>query len=119
MAEDRFIDLTPEPGKKRKVMLTDKDITFIKDNPAGLTKEGAQAELYDWLNNSKNKYQQARYLSMVQNCKSFTKSGKLANGKTILARDKEGNVTWAEWLDVNMKRCSKKEWDSLPEEKRY
>ena len=114
MAEERYIDV----GDKKKIVLTDNDLTWIRDNPAGLTVEGAQVEFNEWLKRSRNRYMQARYAAMLKRCRLFTKSGKLQNGKTILSRNEEGDVTWAEWLDVDNKRYSKKAWEELPEVKR-
>ena len=98
MVEERFIDL----ANKRRVVLTDKDLRIVRDNPAGLTLEGAKASLYDWLNRSKNRYLQGLYAAIVQKCKNFKESGKLSDGRTILSRDEEDKVTWAEWLDIDL-----------------
>jgi hypothetical protein len=117
MAEggERFIDL----GDKRRVVLTQSDVDFIKDNPHGLTKEGCQVSLVDWAKHSKNRYVQARYKAMLEKCKSFTKSGKLSDGKTVLSRDSEEEVTWAEFIDVDFNRLNRTAWQQLDEVKKY
>jgi hypothetical protein len=120
MNEERYIDL----DNKKKVVLTDNDVAFIRDNPHGLTLEGVKVEKQDWLKHSKNRYMQARYLAMEKNCKSFTKSGKMNDGRTVLSRDVEGKPKWAEWIDTDYNRYPLKSnnievtsWESLPKEK--
>ena len=80
-----------------RVPIENKD--FVENNPEGLTLEGAKFNVYQWKTKSRNKYVAAKYDLMVYTCKNFTKSGKLADGKTILSRDEEGNVTWSEMID--------------------
>jgi hypothetical protein len=116
---------------KKRVVLTDSDMLVIKENPNGLTKEGAKVEFNEWMKKSKNRYMQARYASMLKNCKVFTNSGKLKDGRTILSRfpvmdkdtgkptnDLNGEPKWCEWLDTDMNRLTRRQWEALPEEKR-
>lgn len=112
--EKQFIDLED----KRRVVLTENDVAFVRDNPHGLTKEGCKAYKNDWVNHSRNRYMKARYTAMRQKCKTFTRSGKLKDGRIILSRDKEGNPKESSWLDTDYNRYSRKEWNELPEVKR-
>ena len=80
-----------------QVPIENKD--FVENNPEGLTLEGAKFNARQWKVLSKNKYTAAKYDLMVHTCKNFTKSGKLENGKTILSRDIDNKVTWAEMID--------------------
>ena len=109
MVEEGFIDLE----NKRKVMMDDKDIHYIKDNPTGLTREGVVVSYNDWSRHSKNKYLQGIYMSMLKMCKQFKTSGKLKDGRTILARNNEDEVTWAEWLDKNNERINRTLFEQL------
>jgi hypothetical protein len=109
MAEESFIDLE----NKKKVMLDDKDFYYVKENPAGLTKEGIAVSYNDWARRSKNKYLQALYLSMIKMCKNVKSSGKLKDGRTILSRDENDEVTWAEWLDKNNERINRTQYDVM------
>ncbi len=122
MNEERYIDL----DNKKKVVLTDNDVAFIRDNPHRLTVEGVKVEKQDWLKHSRNRYMQARYLAMEKNCKNFTKSGKMNDGRTVLSRDIEGKPSWAEWIDTDYNRYPLKSnnievtaWENLPKEKQY
>lgn len=127
MAEG-FINL----GEKKKVVLTDSDMMVIKDNPHGLTKEGTKVEFNEWMTRSRNRYMQARYALMLKNCKIYSTSGKLKDGRTILSRshvidaatkkptsDMNGEPNWCEWLNIDMVRITRRQWDALAEEKRY
>jgi len=93
MAETDFIEV----GKE--VRLTADQLTFAKDNPARLTKEGCQVEEYNWGKKSKNRNQAAMYTYMLKNCKVFASSGKTADGKTVLSRDENGKASWAEKIN--------------------
>lgn len=77
-----------------QVPIEDKDT--ITNNPEGLTVEGCKFNVKQCKN---NKYIAAKYDLMLHKCKNFSSSGKLSNGKTVLSRDKDGNVTWAEMIN--------------------
>lgn len=93
MDED-FVDIQD----KKKIFLLKEDIDMIRDNPEGLTKEGCEFHVKNW-DASKNRYVKAKYRVMLAKCKNFTKSGKTVDGKTILARDKKGNIQWARLIE--------------------
>jgi len=103
--------------EKNKVVLTETDVFFYKENPHRLTKEGARAHLNDW-QNSKNKYMQARYFAMVEKCKVFEKSGSLSDGRIILSRNEKGEPAETAWLDVDFNRYNRRAWEKLPDEKK-
>ena len=97
--DEGYIDIQ----KQIVVPIEEKD--FIMTNPEGLTTEGVKFNIgqHQLKSGSKgrNKYIAAKYELMLKHCKNFSKSGKLQNGKTILSRDEEGNVTWSEMIDEN------------------
>jgi len=117
-------------NEKKTVVLTETDSRIVKENPHGLTREGAKVEFNEWMDRSKNRYMQARYASMLKHCKVFTNSGKLKDGRVILSRapvldekkmptgDSNGEANWCEWVTVDYERVTKRQWDGLPEEKR-
>jgi len=88
MGDEGYVDFMKE------TMLPIEEVEFIKTNPEGLTKEGAECHLKNW-KHSTNKYQVVKYESMLKVCKNFTESGKTPDGKTIMARDGK-NITWSE-----------------------
>jgi len=90
--EEGFIDIMKE------TKLPPEAVDFITKNPEGLTKEGAEFAYKQWKTDSRNKYTTKKYESMIKHCKNFTNSGKLQDGRTILARDADGKVTWAEMV---------------------
>jgi hypothetical protein len=53
------------------------------------------------------------YMSMAKLCKQFKTSGKLKDGRTILARDSNDEVTWAEWLDKDNNRLNRTQYEQL------
>jgi hypothetical protein len=86
MAEkEDYVDLTPRAGGMREVRLTPEDVTMIRENPAGLTKEGCMVEILNW-SMSNNIPVQMRYLAMYRQCQKWEKSGILEDGSVILAR---------------------------------
>ena len=89
--------------KQVVVPIEEKD--FIINNPEGLTIEGVKFNIkqHEKRPNSRsgNKYIVAKFKLMLNSFKDFSKSGKLQNGKTILSRDGQGNVTWSEMIDEN------------------
>ena len=91
--DETFIDFMTET----KVPIEELD--FIVNNPEGLTAEGVKFNINQWKKDSHNKYVVKKYEYMLIKCKNFSKSGKLSDGKTILSRDKDDEVTWAEMID--------------------
>lgn len=93
---------------KDKITLSEDEVIYVEKNPEGLTKEGIQHNLNSWKSGSKNKYVVRRYEVMlngskdVDACKTTTLSGKTSDGKTILARNNDGKVTWSEMLDSKL-----------------
>lgn len=86
---------------RNNVPVPKEDWENIRDNPEGLTVEGVKFNVYQHKTRSKNRYIIAKYDKMLKECKNFTKSGKLTDGKTILSRDEQGNVTWSEMINDN------------------
>lgn len=78
----------------RDFVLTQDQLEFVKENPAGLTKEGCEEEIRNWKKSS-NKRQKMMYEYMLKNCKIFTESGTI-DGRIIFARDSEGKARWVE-----------------------
>ena len=91
--EEGFIDIM------RETKLPEDAVDYITKNPEGLTKEGCLVSINQWKYNSRNKYNTKKYEEMIKRCKNFTNSGKLSDGKTILSRNADGGVTWAEYVD--------------------
>ena len=87
MAEETFIDLDTQ------VVMTAEQLMIIKDNPAGLTLEGAEMELKNWLR-SNNRYMKEMYNAMIKKCKTFSQSGKTLDGYPILRRNEAGEPQW-------------------------
>lgn len=92
MTNENYVDI------KKQIRLTPDELEFIKENPAGLTKEGCMQEIKNW-KRSRNKYTKKMYDVMLVSCKNFTASGKTSDGKTIMSKDKDGRVTWSEKVD--------------------
>ena len=92
MAEEEFIRV----GKEAK--LDQWEIKYATENPEGLTKEGIQYNYDSWKNHSKNQYVIKKYEVMLKICKDVKSSGKLEDGRTILARKRDGGI-WAEKID--------------------
>ena len=125
--DERFIAIGKD---EKKVILSESDIVFIRDNPHGLTENGAKVEFNEWLTRSRNKYMQARYAAMLKRCKTYTKPGKLKDGRVVLSRapkiDKvtkefisaDGEPNWSEWVNTDYIRMPRRKWNELPEEKR-
>ena len=98
--EEGYIDIM------KQVVVPIEDRDFIINNPEGLTIEGVKFNISQYPagkggKKGVNRYIRAKYELMLKNCKNFTKSGKLSNGKTILSRDQDGSVTWSEMIDDN------------------
>ena len=99
MAEDEtYIDIM------KQVVVPIENRDFIINNPEGLTIEGIKFNISQHPaafggKKGVNRYIRAKYELMLKSCKNFTKSGKLSNGKTVLSRDEQGNVTWSEMID--------------------
>lgn len=85
--EERFIEI----GKEMR--LTQDQIELIKENPAGLTKEGCEHEFQNWKKSS-NRLQANLYEQMLKQCKCFTESGVVDGYRTIYSRDRDGKPTW-------------------------
>lgn len=92
MSDEDFVNVNKE------VKLPADEIEYIEKNPEGLTKEGIQHNLDSWSKNSRNQYVIKRYQIMKERCKVVATSGKLDDGRTILARHPDGTM-WAEKLD--------------------
>jgi len=98
MAEE-LIDITPgtiNPGiskGKRLFIFQETEWAQIRDNPAGLTREGVEKKIELW-KNSNNKQTVAKYQTMLAQCKALTSSGKTKDGKIILSRNKDGSANW-------------------------
>lgn len=88
--QESFQDIT----KPIKVIPAE-DMVYVKTNPEGLTKEGAEFNFKQWKLDSTNKYVIKKYELMLKMCKTFTESGKTEDGKTILARHPDGKI-WAQ-----------------------
>jgi len=90
-----YVDISPketggtgQAGRKMTVFNeTEKEI--IVNNPSGLTKEGVLKKIELWKRSS-NRHQQILYQTMLKQCKNLHPSGKYEDGRTILAKDKNG-----------------------------
>ncbi len=87
---------------KKSVGIPKEEWEGVRDNPEGLTVEGIKFNIIEWKVRSRNKYLVAKYRKMLNECKNFSTSGKLDNGKTILSRSKDGKVTWSESIDYDL-----------------
>lgn len=108
MAEESFINIKKEgPRNLRQIRFSEEDLDEIRDNPRGLTIEGCLVRIGQWVK-SNNQHVLFKYLAMVRNCKSFTKSGETTDERIILSRKpgKKGeiNITkiWSEVKDKVM-----------------
>lgn len=88
--DEGFIDINKD------VKLAQEEIDYIKDNPEGLTKEGVEYCLNMWKQSS-NKYVIQKYKLMLTHCKNLAQSGKLSDGRTVLAK-RNDKVVWSENL---------------------
>lgn len=88
MDED-FIDIKD----KKKTYLTKDQIDYVKENPEGLTKEGCEEHIKNWVD-SKNRYTLAMYRVMLKKCDKFVASGKSTEGRLILSRYDDGKIKW-------------------------
>lgn len=78
----------------RNLPLQPDQLEEIRDNKAGLTREGCEKKLELW-KQSRNKYQIQFYDQMLKRCKNFKTSGKTVDGRVIYSRDENGKVNWA------------------------
>ena len=90
--KEDFVDVSVKNLDKMEISdLTPEQLNTIKDNPEGLTREGAEHQLWLWMK-SNNKYMKKQYLLMLKHCKTFANSGKTVDGKDIFTRVR-GRVT--------------------------
>ena len=90
--EEGFIDIM------KQTMLPIEAVDYLTKNPEGLTREGCLVTLNQWKHGSRNKYTIKKYDEMLKRCKNFSTSGKIPNGKTILAK-LDNKVTWSDFTD--------------------
>jgi hypothetical protein len=101
---ESFIDL------QKETKLPYEEVDYVMKNPEGLTKEGVDYNVKQW--GKSNRYAVRKYELMRTRCEKIAQSGKLEDGRTILARNPNGDI-WAQWLDGSGNPITEGEYKKL------